>query len=868
MQCRGTRLIAGWAVVALTVSAAAGGARGGDVTDGVWQFVASPEVTNFAGATSWVAPERYRVARADHDALAAALAGAPRESNIALAASQRVIRLPAPDGTLARFAYVESPVMAPALAAKFPQIRTYLGRGLDDPTAGVRFDYTPAGFHAQVLSARGAWYVDPLWRGDDVHHACYYRRDRGRAPDGFDCLVNLIGDEDTAPAMNVASPAQTLAATGETLRTYRLACACTGEYTQFHGGGVTKGLAAIVTAVNRVTGIYEIDSAIRLELIPDNDLIVYTNGATDPYSNDDGFAMLSQNQSNLSNVIGSANYDIGHVFSTGGGGVASLGAVCRSNSKARGVTGLPFPVGDSFYVDFVAHEMGHQFGANHSFNGINGNCCCGNRNGSTAYEPGSGSTIMAYAGICSSDNLQTFSDPYFHAISVFEITNYSQNGFGSICPVDAPTGNTPPVVDAGPDYTIPRLTPFALTATGSDADETDVLTYCWEQFDLGPGVSLSTPDNGASPIFRSFNPTTEPTRTFPRLSNILNDTSTFAEKLPGVARALDFRVTVRDNRVGAGGTAHDDVRVTVDDSGPFEVTGPTSGTVWPSSGAVTWNVNGTDVAPVAAAFVDIYLSTDGGQTFPTLLASATPNDGSEFVSAPGIATTDARIKVQGTGNIFFDVNPDTFTIESCVPADPVAGEPDPVPKNRYLSFVPPPSGSESSIRVRLADLPPPFEGFTNEARWVGPPQVYDNSRGGETFVAARLQCTPYEADWSTIGLLHVYGAGVVPGGRYGITAESCGTTVAGVSELVVTTGGWGDIVAPFAGGGVAQPDFADIASVVAAFLSDPNGPGKTRAQLQPNEPDPSLAVDFNDVAAAVAAFADAAYPYAGPAACP
>lgn len=831
-----------------------------------WTFVNPSDVATVAGAPDWVHPAVYRAAALNHDALRAELAGVPQESNVALAASNRVIALPTPDGTLARYAIVESPVMAPALAARFPQIKTYLGRGIDDPTASLRMDWTPAGFHAQVLSAHGASYIDPLYRGDDVHYACYYRRDRGRGPQGFECLVDGAHLGASDPSNGIASSAEAVASTGDTLRRYRLACACTGEYTQFHGGTVTDGLSAIVTAINRVTGIYELEASIRLELVANNDQIVYTDGATDPYTNDDGYTMLGENQSNLSSVIGSANYDIGHVFSTAGGGIAAFQAVCRSSTKAQGVTGTPAPIGDSFYIDYVAHEMGHQFGANHPFNGINGNCCCGTRNGPTAYEPGSGSTIMAYAGICGPDNLQLHSDPYFHAISLYEITNYTQSGFGATCAATLATGNTPPVAGAGPDYTIPRLTPFELTASATDAENANLL-YCWEEMDLGPGASLSSPDSGFGPLFRSFSPTTSPTRTFPRVSDLLNGISSLSEKLPVYARTLSFRVTVRDESLGGGGIDWDDAQITVADSGPFEVIAPTSGTTWINGGEVRWRVNGTDAAPVNAAQVDIYLSTDGGQTFPTLLAAGTPNDGSEFVTTEGIATTTARIKVVGTGNIFFDFNPADFTIESCVPADPVAGEPDPIAKNRYVSFVPPQNGSASSLRVRLVDLPAPFAGFVDEVRWVGPPQTFNDSKGG-TFVAAQLQCTPYAADWSTIGLLNVYGDAVIPGATYGIATESCGGTVAAGSEVMVSTGAWGDIVGPFAGSGSAQPNFTDISSVVDAFLSDPASPGKSRAQLQPNLPDPNAQVDFNDVSAAVSAFLGQTYPYAGPTACP
>lgn len=862
-------------LLALATSAASGADLGG-ANSSLWTL-GDGEPARIAGADAWVQPGRHQTAQLSLPHLTALLEDAPHESAVALADSESVIVLPMPDGTMARFAFVASPVMAPALGAKYPEITTYVGRGIDDPAASVRFDITPSGFHAQVLSPNGAVYVDPLWRGDRANYASYYKRDLARR-DGatFSCLTHQFGIDEAVAISAAAAVSGSVAGgtSGDTLRTYRLACAATGEYTNFHGGGVVNGLAAVVTAINRVTGIYEIELGIRLELVANNDLVIYTSPATDPYTNNDGFAMLTQNQSALNSVIGSSNYDIGHVFSTGGGGVAAFQAVCRNTSKAQGVTGLPSPIGDPFYVDFVAHEIGHQFGGSHSFNGTTNNCCCGNRSGSTAMEPGSGSTIMAYAGICGADNLQLNSDPYFHAISVQQISSYVQTGFGATCSADTATGNTSPTVSAGPNHAIPGRTPFALTATASDA-ESATLTYAWEEYDTGVAAVLSAPDNGSSPLFRSFDPTPDPTRTFPQLSHVLNGTSTTSEKLPTTSRSLLFRVTVRDNQAGGGGVEHDDTLITVDGgAGPFKVTAPTSADTWVGAGTVTWDVAGTDSGIVNTPTVNILLSTDGGLTFPTVLASDTPNDGSETVVVSTFTTSSARIKVEGAGNVFFNVNPGDFSIVNCSSAGAPLAESGGIDKNRYVAFEAPTGGGETAIQVRLESLPAPFDVFDGEVRWAGPPSEFADGVSG-TFMASQLQCDPHFMDWNTVGLLHVYGEGLVPSGTYGVSTFACSFNVAGEPmgageplDLTVMTRAWGDVVPPFAGEAPIQPDFKDIMALVQGFLDSPTSPGKVRAQLSGDSPDPAVAVSFLDVSDGVGAFLSEPYPYSGPLACP
>lgn len=609
-------------------------------------------------AEPWIRAGHYQAFNVDAPALRDILAAAPLEFTPRAQAEPLIFTIPAPDGTFQRFRVVESPVMEPGLAAQFPEIKTFLGQGVDDPYASARFDITPQGFHAQVLTADGAgsWYIDPFTRGNSVLHSSYFRRDLKGDP-GWACHTPapLVIPRDL--------PDPPMLSSGGTLRTYRLCVACTGEYAAFHGGTVALAQAAIVTAVNRVTGVYEKEVDIRLTLIATNSSVVYTNSGTDPFTNSDGATMLSQNQSTLTSVIGSANYDIGHAFATGEGGIASLGSVCVSNRKAQGVTGRPSPTGDPFWIDYVAHEMGHQFGGNHTFNSTTSSCGGGNRNAGTAYETGSGSTIMAYAGICGSDDLQANSDAYFHTASYDEIRAYVTSGSGANCGTAANTGNNAPSVNGGADYTIPISTPFALTASGSDPDG-DALTFCWEERALGASTTVSAADNGVSPIDRSRSPLTSPVRTVPALTNLLNNTVATGEKLPTANRvSWPWRVTARDNKAGGGGVNQDDIVLAVTTtSGPFTVTFPNTNVSIGGAQTVTWNVANTTASPVSCANVKISLSTDGGNTFPTVLASSTPNDGSESVVLPNISSSTARVKVEAVGNIFFDISNVNFTV--------------------------------------------------------------------------------------------------------------------------------------------------------------------------------------------------------------
>ncbi|MBK7388835.1 MAG: T9SS type A sorting domain-containing protein [Bacteroidetes bacterium] len=606
-------------------------------------------------------PSNYRTLQLDQVAMEQLLSMAPEESSYRTS-GQVVFNMPMPDGTTQAFSIFKSVVMHPDLAANFPELKTFAGYGIDHPEDHIRLDITPLGFHAMILSPRGQVFIDPYSTNTTTDYICYYKKDVTRTT-SFSCETEDLSED---LQRSIPSNYQGQRSSGTQLRTYRLALAGTGEYTATKGGTVSGGLAGMVTSMNRVNGVYETEVSIRMVLVANNNLLVYTDGATDPYTNGNGSTMLSQNITNCNTVIGSANYDIGHVFSTGGGGVAGLGVVCGTN-KARGVTGQSNPVGDPFDIDYVAHEMGHQFAGNHTFNSSTSSCS-GNRAASAAYEPGSGITIMAYAGICGSDNLASNSIAYFHTKSFDEIVIFSTTGTGNNCPVITATGNTPPVVTSmGANYTIPISTPFVLTGAATDANG-HALTYSWEQFDLGTAGAWNA-NLGSAPIFRPFTPTTSPSRTFPKLSDIINNTVTVGEILPNVARTMHFQLTVRDNIAGGGGVMHPDSTVSItvaNTGGAFAVTAPNTAVTWAggSTQTVTWNVSGTSGAPINTANVKISLSTDGGNTFSTVILASTANDGTESITVPNIATTQARIKVEAVGNIYFDMSNANFTITS------------------------------------------------------------------------------------------------------------------------------------------------------------------------------------------------------------
>ena len=630
---------------------------------GFWKDISESEIATTG--ERYTIPSKFRALRLDLNQMRQYLSAAPMEpAQTANLKNGLLFEMPMPDGSFQRFQIFEYAMMHPDLAAKFPSIKTYTGQGIDDASASIKLDVTQLGFHAMTLSPKGSVFIDTYNKNTTTEYICYDKKDLMRTS-SFTCEFNDL----TNGLIKVPDATSAQRSSGTQLRTYRLAMACTGEYAAFYGGTISGAMAGIITTVNRVNGVYETECSIRLVLIANNNQIIYTNSSTDPYTNSNGSTMLGQNQNNIDNVIGSANYDIGHVVSTGGGGVAYLGVICTSGSKARGVTGSSAPTGDAFDIDYVAHEMGHQFGGNHTFNSTTGSCS-GNRASSAAYEPGSGITIMAYAGICGSDDLAPHSIAYFHTKSFDEINIYSTTGNGNSCPVNTSTGNNPPVVTSmGSTYSIPISTPFVLTGAATDADS-DPIYYSWEEYDLGPAGAWNVQSTTA-PQFRPFEPTLSPSRTFPQMSDVVNNTTTVGELLPNQARTLKFRLTVRDNRSGGGGVMHPDTTLNisvVNSGGAFAVTAPNTAVTWAggSSQTVTWNVSGTTGNGINTANVKISLSTDGGYTYPTVLLASTPNDGSQSITVPNIATTTARIKVEAVGNIFFDISNVNFTITQSV----------------------------------------------------------------------------------------------------------------------------------------------------------------------------------------------------------
>lgn len=613
-------------------------------------------------------PEKAEYYELDLNQLKHALQGAPVRGQFT-GQSNVVISFPTAYGQLEKFRVMESPIMHPGLEAKFPMIKTYAAQGVDDPTSTMRFSITQFGLHSMVLSGlHSANYIDP-YTTDLKTYIVYDKASLGANTQNFECLTN---DEVSLPSIqnSVAGPVNI---NDQKLRTYRLAQSCNAEYGNIFAGTGTLAQqkaniqAQMVITINRVNGVYERDLAITMEFVPNNDLIIYCGSTTaDPWSNE----WNTKTAQTIDAAIGVANYDIGHNFNTTGGGNAGcLSCVCLSTSqsgthKGRGYTGSTNPTGDPFDIDYVAHEMGHQYGGYHVMN-----TCSRSGNGTTEVEPASGSSIMGYAGICGT-NVQNQSHDDFNYVNIRDISNNIKPGGNSTCAQITTLTNNPPTASAGSDYTIPKSTPYVLEGTATDADGMGSLTYNWSQNDpaQSPGSAAPLATYAVGPLYRAIPPTTSPKRWMPALPTVTaNLLSTTWEVTPSVARTMNFSFIVRDNDVTGGQTASDLMQVTVDgNSGPFVVTSQSTATTW-NSGAnetITWNVANTTAPPVSAANVNIYLSTDGGLTYPITLASNVPNNGSAMITVPVVTTTKGRVMVRGAGNIFYDLNNGNITIQA------------------------------------------------------------------------------------------------------------------------------------------------------------------------------------------------------------
>lgn len=643
----------------------------------------SPKARNEFG--SHFKPSAYKFFSLKEDQLKSSLIATPSEKSTGISKSGKIISIPNAEGKMEQFRITETSVMAAGLAAKYPGIKTYIGQGVEDKTAKLYFDVNPNGFHAMVTSAsKPTYYINPADKDNKIY--IINARSMADISAAFECGV----DESLVQRSGTTDKSSTLTGNADDgkLRTYDLALCVNGEFSQFFLDGSeandaerkAKVMAILTTDIVRANAVYERDFGIRLQYVANEDLLIFLDPATDPWPTKPpllGSSWNSKTQQTIDDLIGSANYDVGHLlgkvptFADNNGNAGCISCVCTGGSKGSGFTAYYDPsLIEYTVIDYWTHEMGHQFGANHTFT-------YSNEGTGANIEPGSGSTIMGYAGITGSTDVQPHSDDLFSVVSIAQVSNSFKSGATSACPVITNTGNTAPVSNAGADYIIPKSTPFALTGTGSDVDAADALTYIWEQVDIFEKTTSNKFPSATSttgPVFRVYNDSTLPVRVFPALPTILaGQTTSTWEALPSVARDLNFRFTVRDNHVGGGNNKTDEMKVTVSAvAGPFVVTQPNTNVNWNggSQQTITWDVASTNAAPINCANVKISLSTDGGASFNTVLAASTPNDGSQLVTLPAVNSTQCRIKVEAVGNIFFDISNTDFTIGATGPACP------------------------------------------------------------------------------------------------------------------------------------------------------------------------------------------------------
>ncbi|MDR3504370.1 MAG: zinc-dependent metalloprotease family protein [Legionella sp.] len=604
----------------------------------------------------------YRLIQIDLSQLYAELENVPHRDGLKSGVTTQ-IALPLPDGSSKLYRIVENSTLHPELGAKYPTIKTYDAYGITDPGEFVKLDLTAQGFHSMILRpGKSPVFIDPLRQGKHHYYVVYKKKDF-ISTNHFKCNVQSVNQGFKALTRN-PSFAHFNACQ---LKTYRLAMAATAQYTQYYGGTINDALSAQATTMNRVNGIYEIDMAITMQIIANNDQIIFTDPNTQPYTHGVPTKMIGENQVTVDNIIGPNNYDIGHVVDAAGSGLAQLGCVCDNGRKAMGTTGKTPPINDPFDVDYVAHEMGHQFGAEH----VQNNAC--NRNDPTAVEPGSGSTIMGYAGICA-PNVQANSDSYFNGISLKQMGDFVSSSEHN-CPITTPIPSAPVIHQTNGGVSIPAQTPFALSAMATNGSVGSIVTYTWEQMDneISPQPPVDTARGG--PNFRSFSPQTSPTRYFPKLSALTNGGPFTWEVLPSVSRVMNFRVSARANTPGGSCNAYTDTKIMIaGNAGPFMVTNPSAANIqWAGQSVqvITWDVANTSTYPVNAQSVNVFLSTDGGASYPLPLIVGTSNNGHADICVPNINTATARVMVQASNGTFFNISKNNFSIVATVPKAPV-----------------------------------------------------------------------------------------------------------------------------------------------------------------------------------------------------
>lgn len=580
------------------------------------------------------------------------------------------LNLPLPDGEQATITATRTHLLAPELAARYPAIQTWTIKGTHNPRINGVMTLGTQGLHATLhMPNQDRLFIAPTAQTplesqttptiSTSHKA--YRSISQRANQHTQTYNNAHWSCASHAAntslrqsftKNPATSLRTAARRNGELRTFRLAITATASYTQTHGDGTVEGaLSAIATAVNQINFVFKRDLGIQFQLVANNDKIIFTDTSESPFDEKNLRSTMLRNQAVLDQKIGNANYDIGHVFNGSGGGIAVVGSVCQNTIKAKGATGLGQSATESlFAIDYAAHEIGHQLSALHTFNS-NISACSGGRETDNAYEPGSGNTIMAYAGLCAIDNLSTRSLPQFHSKSIEQITRYIEQEAGLTCGIKQNTGNQNPQVITGTSHTIPALTPFTLSALSSSDSDGDELTYSWEQIDSGAASSVNV-DTSNNALVRVASLTNTAQRSIPAIDSLLTGTLPVGEVLPASSRPLKFRLQARDQN---GGLAYDDVKVNVHHTGSaFAITFPQYAHQI-SAGqplAVTWNVANTHLAPIHCAHVDIAVTDNNGHSFTTLL-STTANDGSASVTLPTTLGNNAHIRVKCSNNIFF-----------------------------------------------------------------------------------------------------------------------------------------------------------------------------------------------------------------------